>query len=42
MESGEGDLVIVDLKTLAVAARYKVGTDPFGGGVRTTAGAANR
>jgi YVTN family beta-propeller protein len=34
MESGMGDLVVVDLKTMKVAARYKVGTDPFGGGVK--------
>ena len=29
---------MIDLKTMAVAARYKIGTDPFGGGVKTTAG----
>jgi DNA-binding beta-propeller fold protein YncE len=34
MESGMGDVVVVDLKTMSVAARYKVGTDPFGGGLR--------
>jgi YVTN family beta-propeller protein len=34
MLSNRGELVVVDLKTLAVAARYKVGVDPFGGGVR--------
>jgi hypothetical protein len=26
----------VDLKTMAVKARYKAGTDPFGGGIRIT------
>src|SRR4029077_12483910 len=36
MESGMGDLVVIDLKTMSVSARYKVGTDPFGGGVRIT------
>jgi DNA-binding beta-propeller fold protein YncE len=28
------DVAIVDLKTMSVAARHKVGTDPFGGGMR--------
>ncbi len=35
-ESGNGDLVVIDLKTMAVGARYKIGTDPFGGAVRMT------
>jgi YVTN family beta-propeller protein len=35
MESGNGDVVVLDLKSLAVSARYKIGTDPFGGGLRT-------
>jgi YVTN family beta-propeller protein len=35
MESGMGDIVVVDLKTMSVGARYKVGTDPFGGGLRS-------
>ena len=35
LESGMGDVVVVDLKTFSVAARYKIGTDPFGGGVLT-------
>jgi len=35
MESGNGDIVVVDLKTMSVSARYKIGTDPFGGGLRT-------
>jgi YVTN family beta-propeller protein len=34
MESGMGDLVVVDLKSMTVSARYKIGTDPFGGGIR--------
>lgn len=34
MNSGMADLAIVDLKTMSVAARHKVGTDPFGGGMR--------
>ena len=34
MLSNRGELVVVDTKTLAVASRYKIGVDPFGGGVR--------
>ena len=34
MESGMGDLVVIDLPSRTVAARYKLGTDPFGGGIR--------
>jgi YVTN family beta-propeller protein len=34
MESGMGDIVVVDLKTMSVAARHKIGTDPFGGGLK--------
>ncbi len=34
MNSGEGDVCVVDLKTMKVAARYKVGVNPFGGGLR--------
>ena len=33
-ESGKGDQE--DLGTMSVVARYQVGTDPFGGGVRVT------
>jgi hypothetical protein len=36
MESGMGDVVVVDLASMAVASRYKTGTDPFGGGIRFT------
>jgi len=34
MESGMGDVVVVDLGTMSVAARYRIGTDPFGGGIK--------
>ena len=34
LESGMGDVVVVDLKTMSVAARHKIGTDPFGGGLK--------
>ena len=37
MESGMGDVVVIDLKTMNVAARHKIGTDPFGGGIRRDA-----
>jgi YVTN family beta-propeller protein len=36
MNSGMGDVAVIDLKTMALIARHKVGTDPFGGGVRVT------
>jgi YVTN family beta-propeller protein len=35
LESGNGDVVVIDLDTMSVSARYKIGTDPFGGGVKT-------
>ena len=35
MESGNGDVVVIDVKSLALSARYKIGTDPFGGALRT-------
>jgi len=31
-----GDVAVVDLRTMAVKARYQAGTDPFGGGIRST------
>lgn len=34
MNSGMGDIAVIDLKTMAVTGRHKVGTDPFGGGIR--------
>jgi len=33
LNSGMGDVAVIDLKTMSVAARHKVGKDPFGGGV---------
>ncbi len=33
-ESGMGDVVVVDVKTMSVSARHKIGTDPFGGGLK--------
>jgi YVTN family beta-propeller protein len=36
LESGMGDCVVIDLKTMSVATRYKIGTDPFGGGIKLT------
>jgi YVTN family beta-propeller protein len=35
MNSGEGDVAIVDLKEMKVVARHYVGVNPFGGGLRT-------
>jgi YVTN family beta-propeller protein len=35
MNSGEGDVAIVDLKEMKVVARHYVGTNPFGGGLRS-------
>ena len=35
LNSGSGDVAVIDMKTRAVTARYKVGTDPFGGFVKT-------
>jgi len=40
MNSGGGDVAVVDLKTMNVSARYKAGTDPFGGGIRMAGGKA--
>ncbi len=34
MNSGEGDVCVIDPKAMKVAARYKVGVNPFGGGLR--------
>jgi DNA-binding beta-propeller fold protein YncE len=31
-----GPHVVIDLKTMTVAARHKVGVNPFGGGLRLT------
>lgn len=38
MNSGMGDMVVVDLRTMAEEARYKVGVDPFGGTIRYVGG----
>jgi YVTN family beta-propeller protein len=35
MNSGSGDVAVIDVKTRALTARHKVGTDPFGGAVKT-------
>lgn len=34
MNSGEGDVAVIDLKGMKLAARHKVGVNPFGGGLR--------
>jgi YVTN family beta-propeller protein len=34
MNSGAGDVAVIDMKTMAITARYKVGVNPFGGGLR--------
>ncbi|MDA1080779.1 MAG: hypothetical protein O2973_03725 [Gemmatimonadetes bacterium] len=33
MNSDEGNVVVIDTKTMAVEAQYKVGVNPFGGGI---------
>lgn len=35
MNSGSGDVAVIDVKAGKVLARHKVGTDPFGGAVKT-------
>lgn len=35
MNSGSGDVAVIDMKTHAIVARHKVGTDPFGGALKT-------
>jgi YVTN family beta-propeller protein len=35
MNSGSGDVAVIDVVTRALTARHKVGTDPFGGAVKT-------
>jgi YVTN family beta-propeller protein len=34
MNSGSGDVAVIDVKSRAVVARHKVGTDPFGGALK--------
>jgi len=33
MNVGEGDVAVIDTKSMTVVARHKVGSDPFGGGI---------
>jgi YVTN family beta-propeller protein len=35
MNSGSGDVAVIDVASRALVARHKVGTDPFGGAVKT-------
>jgi YVTN family beta-propeller protein len=35
MNSGSGDVAVIDVKSRSVVARHKVGTDPFGGALKT-------
>lgn len=35
MNSGSGDVAVIDLQSRSVIARHKVGTDPFGGSLKT-------
>jgi YVTN family beta-propeller protein len=41
MNSGDGNVSVIDLKTKQVTASHKVGTDPFGGGIRIRTGSSN-
>ena len=34
MNSGEGDVAVIDVAAKKVSARHKVGVNPFGGAVR--------
>ena len=38
MNSGEGDVAVIDVATQKVIARHKVGVNPFGGAVKNTGG----
>jgi YVTN family beta-propeller protein len=38
MNSGMGDVVVIDLSTMSEEARYKVGVNPFGGTIRHLGG----
>jgi YVTN family beta-propeller protein len=42
MNSGAGDVAVIDTATKAVVARHKVGVNPFGGSLRTTAAPTRR
>ena len=35
MNSGSGDVAVIDVKSRSLVARHKVGTDPFGGALKT-------
>ena len=35
MNSGSGDVAVIDVKSRTLTARHKVGTDPFGGAIKT-------
>ena len=34
MNSGSGDVAVIDVQSRSVVARHKVGTDPFGGALK--------
>ena len=38
MNSGMGDVVVIDLGTMSETARYEVGVNPFGGTIRHLGG----
>jgi len=40
MNSGEADIAVIDLGSMAVEARYPVGENPFGGMIRYVGGRA--
>lgn len=42
MNSGAGDVAVIDTATKTVVARHKVGVNPFGGSLRTTAAPTRR
>jgi YVTN family beta-propeller protein len=42
MNSGGGDVAVIDTVEKRVVARHKVGVNPFGGGLRTSASSPPR
>jgi YVTN family beta-propeller protein len=42
MNSGAGDVAVIDTATRTVVARHKVGVNPFGGSLRTATAASRR
>lgn len=42
MNSGAGDVAVIDTAARAIVARHKVGVNPFGGSLRTTAASTRR